>query len=110
LAIIELKNPADTNADIWKAYQQLQTYKDEITDLFIFNEALVVSDGLIARVGSLTSNKERFLPWRTVSNEHDKPQFEYFLETLVKGFFRPDLFLDYIHHFILFESDGDKII
>ena len=106
LAVIELKNPADESADIWSAYQQLQTYKDEVPDLFIFNEALVVSDGLNARVGSLTANKERFLPWRTVTNQNDKPLFEYRLETLVKGFFNPELFLDYLHHFILFEQDG----
>lgn len=110
LAVIELKNPVDTNADIWAAYQQLNNYKDQIPDLFIFNQALVVSDGLDARVGSLTASKERFLPWRVVSNEHDKPHFEYVLETLVKGFFNPELFLDYIRHFVLFESDGDKII
>ena len=110
LAVLELKNPADDKADIWSAYQQLQTYKDEITDLFTFNEALVVSDGLNARVGSLTANKERFMPWRTVSNEDDKPMFEYRLETLVKGFFKPDLFLDYIRHFVLFEQDGDTTI
>ncbi|MDX8408524.1 MAG: DEAD/DEAH box helicase family protein [Mariprofundales bacterium] len=85
-------------------------YKEEIPDLFIFNEALVVSDGLNVRVGSLTANKERFLPWRTVANEDDKPLFEYRLETLVKGFFDPVLLLDYIHHFILFENDGDAII
>lgn len=110
LAVLELKNPADNHADIWQAYQQLQTYKDEIPDLFIFNEALVVSDGLNARVGSLTANKERFLPWRVVDNENDKPLFEYFLETLVKGFFKPELFLDYIRHFVLFEnSDGATI-
>jgi type I restriction enzyme R subunit len=110
LVVIELKNPADSNADIWSAYQQLQTYKEEITDLFVFNEALVVSDGLNARVGSLTANKERFLPWRTIANEDDKPLFEYRLETLVKGFFKPDLFLDYLHYFVLFEQDGDKTI
>mgnify|MGYP003386026067 CR=1 FL=1 len=110
LAVLELKNPADNNADIWSAYQQLQTYKDEIPDLFMFNEALVVSDGLYARVGSLTANKERFMAWRTVSNENDKPLFEYFLETLVKGFFKPELLLDYIRHFVLFEQDGDMTI
>lgn len=110
LAVLELKNPADNNADIWSAYQQLQTYKEEIPDLFMFNEALVVSDGLNARVGSLTANKERFMAWRTVNNENDKPLFEYFLETLVKGFFKPELFLDYIRHFVLFENDGDVII
>jgi type I restriction enzyme R subunit len=110
LAVIELKNPADSNADIWSAYQQLQTYKDEVSDLFVFNEALVVSDGLSARVGSLTANKERFLPWRTVNNEDDKPLFQYHLETLVKGFLKPELLLDYIHHFVLFEQDGDNTI
>lgn len=110
LAVIELKNPVDSSADIWAAYQQLQTYKEQIPDLFIFNQALVVSDGLDARVGSLTASKERFLPWRVVSNQHDKPHYEYFLETLVKGFFNPDLFLDYIRHFVLFENDGDKVI
>ncbi|MFC3114132.1 type I restriction endonuclease subunit R [Cellvibrio fontiphilus] len=110
LAVIELKNPADYNADIWQAFQQLQTYKDEIPDLFMFNQALVVSDGLDARVGSLTSDKERFLPWKVVKNENDKPLFEFRLETLVKGFFEPELLLDYIHHFILFETDGDKLI
>ena len=110
LAVIELKNPADSQADIWSAYQQLQTYKDELSDLFIFNEALVISDGLNARIGSLTANKERFLPWRTIDNENDKPLFEYRLETLVKGFFKPELLLDYIHYFVLFEQDGDRII
>lgn len=110
LAVLELKNPADNNADIWSAYQQLQTYKEEIPDLFMFNEALVVSDGLNARVGSLTANKERFMAWRTVNDEDDKPHFEYFLETLVKGFFKPELFLDYIRHFVLFEQDGDTTI
>ena len=110
LAVIELKNPADVQADIWSAYQQLQTYKDEIPELFNFNEALVISDGLNARVGSLTANKERFLPWRTVDSEDDKPLFEYRLETLVKGFFKPALFLDYLHHFILFEQDGGDTI
>ncbi|MFT6907518.1 MAG: type I restriction enzyme R subunit, partial [Oleiphilaceae bacterium] len=110
LAVLELKNPADNNADIWSAFQQLQTYKDEIPELFTFNQALVVSDGLNARVGSLTANKERFMPWRTLSNEHDKPHFEYFLETLVKGFFNPELLLDYIRHFILFEQTSDITI
>lgn len=110
LAVLELKNPGDQNADIWSAYQQLQTYKDEIPDLFVFNEALVVSDGLDARVGSLTANKERFMPWRTLDSEDDKPLFEYALETLVKGFFKPALFLDYIRHFVLFEQSGDNTI
>ncbi|WGW00137.1 type I restriction endonuclease subunit R [Vibrio sp. YMD68] len=110
IAVIELKNPADEHADIWHAYNQLQTYKDEIPDLFAFNESLVVSDGWTARIGSLTANKERFLPWKTVSSEDDKPLWEYQLETMVKGFFKPDLLLDYIRYFVLFETDNDNII
>lgn len=110
IAVIELKNPADEHADIWNAYNQLQTYKDEIFDLFVFNEALIVSDGWTARVGSLTANKERFLPWKTVSTENDKPLLEYQLETMVRGFFKQDLLLDYIRYFVLFETDNDNII
>jgi type I restriction enzyme R subunit len=110
LALLELKNPADSKADIWSAYQQIQTYKEQIPDLFAFNEALIISDGINARVGSLTANKERFMAWRTVNNEHDRPLFEYALETLVRGFFKPELFLDYIRHFILFEQSGGDTI
>ncbi|WP_375748388.1 type I restriction endonuclease subunit R [Vibrio sp. HN007] len=110
IAVLELKNPADEHTDIWNAYNQLQTYKNEISDLFVFNEALVISDGIHARVGSLTANKERFLPWKTVSYEGDRPLWEYQLETMVKGFFKQDLLLDYIRYFVLFETDNDNII
>lgn len=110
VAVIELKSPVDANADIWAAFNQLQTYKNELSDLFICNEALVVSDGYNARIGSLTANEERFLPWKTLSNEDDKPLFEWQLETVVKGFFNRELLLDYIRYFILFESDGKRLI
>ena len=110
LAVIELKNPADNETDVWDAYNQLQAYKQDIEDLFLYNEALVISDGISARIGSLTANKERFLPWRTISNENDRPLVEFELEKVVKGFFQPELFLDYIRHFVLFEQDGEKII
>lgn len=65
IAILELKNAASENATIWGAFQQLQTYKQELPSLFVFNELLVLSDGLEARLGTLSSSKERFLPWRT---------------------------------------------
>jgi len=110
LSVIELKNPADETADIWQAYDQLQTYKDEIEDLLVFNEALIISDGMNARVGSLTATPEWFLPWRTINNENDRPVLEFELEKVVRGFFRPDLFLDYVRYFILFEQDGDTLI
>jgi type I restriction enzyme R subunit len=110
IAVIELKNPADESADIWDAYNQLQTYKDEISDLFVFNEALVISDGLTARVGSLTASKEWFMPWRTIKDENDKPDLAYELEKLVRGFFDQELLLDYLRYFILFEQADDTII
>jgi type I restriction enzyme R subunit len=110
LAIIELKNPADEAADIWKAWHQLQTYKEEIPDLFNYNEALIVSDGFTARVGSLTADQERFMPWRTLKNEDDKPVVEFEIEKIVRGFLDRELFLDYLKYFILFEQDGDKIV
>ena len=110
LAVVELKNPADESADVWKAYTQLQTYKDEISDLLAYNVALVISDGVTARVGSLTASKEWFMPWNTIKNEDDRPLLEYQLEKVVRGFFDPELFLDYIRHFVLFEDDGDSLI
>ena len=110
IAVLELKSPEDENVDIWDAFNQLQTYKDEISDLFVFNEALVVSDGYNARIGALTANQERFSPWRAVKNEDDKPLLEWQLETLVRGFFDRTMLLDYIRFFVLFENDGGAII
>lgn len=110
IAVIELKNPSDEQVDIWDAYNQLQTYKAEITDLFVFNEALVVSDGINARVGSLTASPEWFMPWRTIRNEGDQPLLEFELEKVVRGFFAPNLLLDYLRHFILFEPAGNTLV
>ncbi|MFS7197529.1 type I restriction endonuclease subunit R [Rahnella inusitata] len=110
VAVIELKSPSDANADIWAAFNQLQTYKNELSDLFICNEALVISDGYNARIGSLTADEERYLPWKTISNEDDKPLLEWQLENVVKGFFKRELLLDYIRYFILFETDGKHLI
>lgn len=110
LAVIELKNPANEQTDIWDAFNQIQTYKDEIDDLFNTNVAVVVSDGFTARLGSLTANPERMQPWRAIANEDDRPQLQLELETLVRGFFAPALFLDYVRHFVLFEQDADQII
>lgn len=110
VSVIELKNPAAEQADIWSAFNQLETYKTEIADLFTYNEALVISDGLHARVGSLTADRERFLPWRTLRNENDRPLLEFELEKVVRGFFAPDLLLDYLRYFILFEQSDDGLV
>ncbi len=110
LAVIELKNPSNTETDIWDAFNQLQTYKEEIGALFDMNAALVISDGWTARVGSLTANAERMMPWRTLAHENDRPALQMELEALVRGFFAPELFLDYLRHFVLFEQDGEKTV
>ena len=87
LGLIELKNAADEDATIWTAYQQLQTYKAEIPSLLHYNGVLVVSDGLQARIGSLTANQEWFKVWRTIDGEHDAPKTMHELEVLVRGVF-----------------------
>ena len=110
VAVMELKSPSSEKADIWDAFNQIQTYKDEVPELFAYNEALVISDGYRARLGSLTANQERYLPWRTIKHEDDKPLLEWQLETLVRGFFDRELLLDYIRHFVLFETDADRLI
>ncbi len=73
LAVFELKNAADEKATIWHAFQQFQTYKAQIPSLFAYNAALVISDGLEARIGTLTADRERFMPWRTVEGEQLAP-------------------------------------
>jgi type I restriction enzyme R subunit len=110
LVLIELKNPADLNADIWKAYDQLQTYKEQIADVFTFNELLVISDGTEARMGSLSANAERFMQWRTIDGVALDPlgKFEE-LETLVRGVLAPAYLLDYLRYFVLFEDDGTLV-
>jgi type I restriction enzyme R subunit len=106
LAVIELKNPTDVQATIWTAYQQLQTYKQEIPSLFTYNEALVISDGLEARIGTLTAERSRFMPWRTITGETVAPREIPELEVLIKGVFEPKIFLHLVRDFIVFEDEG----
>ena len=104
LAIIELKNPTDEKATILTAFRQIQTYKQQIPALFTYNEALVISDGLEARIGSLTADTEWFLPWRTIEGADEAPSTEVALEVLIKGAFEKQRFLRYLKHFIVFEE------
>ena len=106
LVVIELKNPADENADIWKAYTQLETYKDNIPDVFNTNALLVIADGVEARMGSLTATKERFMRWRTIDGKTIDPLGKHQdLETLVKGLFNKETFLSFIRYFCVFEDE-----
>jgi type I restriction enzyme R subunit len=110
LVLVELKNPADVNADIWKAFDQIQTYKEQIADVFTYNELLVISDGTDARMGSLSSNAERFMQWRTIDGVALDPLGELReLETMVRGVLAPAYLLDYLRFFVLFEDDGHLV-
>ncbi|MFA6691363.1 MAG: type I restriction endonuclease subunit R [Saccharofermentanales bacterium] len=109
LAVIELKKPGDENATIHKAFNQLQTYKREIPSLFLPNEILVVSDGFEARSGTITSEWNRFMTWRTVDGRAIASNDSAQIEVLVPGLFEKCRFLDYIINFVLFEDDGECI-
>jgi type I restriction enzyme R subunit len=108
LGLIELKNAADEDATIWSAYAQLQTYKAEIASLLHYNAALVVSDGLQARMGSVTANQEWFKVWRTIDGQQDAAAQSLELEVLIKGVFERQRLLDLLQHFIVFEEDADS--
>lgn len=108
LVVFEFKNPLDVQADLSKAFNQLHTYHDDITDLFIYNQLQVISDGTTARIGSLTADYERFLPWRVVDEKHNSQRitFEDELDGLLKGLMTPTNLLDYIQYFIVFENNN----
>ena len=108
LGLIELKNAADEDATIWSAYKQLQTYKAELPSLLHYNAALVVSDGLQARIGSVTASQEWFKVWRTIDGVNNAPKSALELEVLLRGVFDPRRLLDLLQHFIVFEEDADS--
>ena len=110
LAVIELKNPADESTTIETARKQIETYKAEIPSLFTTNELLVISDGEQARMGTITSPREWFLPWKTVAGERVAAATELELEVLIKGVFDRERFLDLVRHFVVFEDDRDVIV
>ncbi len=106
LGVIELKNPADEDATIWTAWQQLQTYKAELPTLFAFNELLIVSDGTEGRLGTLTAGREWFKPWRTISGQTLAAPDRLRLEVLLRGVCDPAKLLALLRDFIVFEDDG----
>lgn len=110
LAIIELKNAATESATIWSAFNQLQTYKEQIPSLFAFNEALMISDGVQARIGTLTANSEWFMPWRTIKGDDLADTRLPELQVVLEGVFDKRRFLDLIRHFIAFEDAGGGVL
>ncbi|MCT4372565.1 type I restriction endonuclease subunit R [Yangia mangrovi] len=109
VAVIELKNAASEAATIEDAFAQLQTYKQQIPSLFRTNAVLIGSDGLLARIGSLTANEERFMPWRSVTGaaEDFTPEGPQEMETLLKGVFDKGRFLELLRDFTVFGDTGD---
>ena len=110
LGVIELKNPADEDATIWTAWQQLQTYKSELPTLFSFNAVLIVSDGVNARIGSLTAGKEWFKPWRTIGGQELAPVFLPDIQVLIEGVLHKRRFLSLLRDFTVFDDDGSGIL
>ena len=106
LVLIELKNIADENATIWTAFKQFETYKQQIPSIFNYNEILIVSDGLEARAGTVTSNRERFMQWKTINDKKILNVSQ--LEVLLKGMLNKETLLDLIRNFIAFEIDKSK--
>lgn len=106
LAVIELKNPADVNATIWTAYDQFQTYKEQIPSLFKYNEVLVISDGLQARAGTITSEPERFMQWKTIDGEKPRKGLTE-IEILLRGMFDKKRLLDIARNFLVFEKEKE---
>ncbi len=110
LVVIEMKNPADESATTKTAFNQLQTYKHELQTLFPYNFFLVISDGLEARLGTVTADWERFMPWRTMDGEMLASKSTPELEVLMKGVCSPRRFLDLLRYFVVYEVDGPSII
>lgn len=110
VAVMELKNAAAENATIWSAFNQLQTYKQQISSLFAFNETLVISDGVEARIGTLTADREWFMPWRAIEGEEVADNRLPQLQVVIEGVFEKRRFLDLIRHFIVFEDVGGGVL
>lgn len=109
IAVFELKSASNEEVGISDAYNQVQTYKGAIPSLFTYNSFLVISDGVNARVGTLTANEDRFMMWRTIDGDDVAPSSLPQLEVLVKGMFEKSRLLDIIRHFVLFQTDGEHL-
>jgi len=110
LVVIELKNMADENATIWSAFDQFQTYKAQIPSLFTYNQVMIISDGMEARSGTITSNKEWFMPWKTIDGKEIEPESIPQLVVLLRGMLNRSILLDLARHFIVFEKQGKKLL
>lgn len=110
LGLLELKKPGEENATIAGAYAQVQTYKAQIPDLFTWNQGVVISDGFLARMGTLTAPPNHFQAWKTADGQSLAPKYRPEIEVMVEGYLRPELFLDWVRNFVAFTGDGEKAV
>ena len=111
LVVIELKNAESENANLQSAFNQIQTYKEDIPALFQSNLINVISDGVTARYGSLSAGMSRFMTWRTVDGETlADPKSFLAIETLVRGLLTPSVLIDVLRYFTVFENDGRGLV
>ncbi len=110
LVLIELKNPTDENATTKNAFNQLQTYKHLIPSVFTYNALLIASDGYEARCGTITSDWNRFVPWKSKDGQTTADSTSPQIEVLFKGMLNKTTLLDLIRHFIVFEKSKDKTL
>ena len=107
IVAIELKNPEDENATVRKAFDQFQTYKNELPSFFPYNEMLMISDGTDARVGTISAPYEWFMRWKTITGKELAPATSPELEVLIKGMCDKRRLLDLIRNYIVYEEDPD---
>ena len=104
LVVIELKNAADENATIKSAFRQIETYKATVPNLFAYNAFCVISDGLEARAGTLSSGMSRFMAWKSADGKEEASHLVSQMETLINGMLNKGTLLDLVRHFIVFEK------
>ncbi|NHN55994.1 type I restriction endonuclease subunit R [Calidifontibacter sp. DB0510] len=109
LGLLELKKPGAQNATIASAYAQIQTYKAQIPDLFTWNAGVVISDGLLARMGTLTAQANHYQAWKTIDGRNLATKYRPEIEVIVAGFLNPEVFLDWTRNFLAYSGDGAKI-
>ncbi len=107
LVVVELKSASDENVGINSAFNQIQTYKRDIPSLFNYNAFCILSDGINAKAGTITSNEERFMNWRSVDGKTVEPLYVPQYEVLFKGMLHKERFLDIIRNFILFQESTE---
>lgn len=110
IVVIELKAPGSENATIDSAFNQLQTYKEQVPQLFHTNAALIISDGIISRVGSLSSDFERFMPWRTRNGKDILAKGQPEQDTLIEGVLAHNRILPLMKDFTVFGESGSGLI